>query len=177
MKKIWTIALATTLFCTAFASAGSDEKAKKGRFSTKDYEFLCEAARGSITEVTLAELAKQKGSNTAVKNYAERMLADHGKANQELQKIATDKGASLPTDLTGKHQKITQKMLELSGAEFDKAYAKHMTNDHTEDTKKFAEAAKSVKDPDLKAFAEKTLPVLQEHLRMAEEMEKLVGAK
>lgn len=177
MKKTWMVVLGVTLFFGSLALAKPEEQAKRGQFSAKDYEFVCEAARGGITEVTLGELAKQKGSSSAVKNFADRMIADHGKANQELQKLATDKGASLPSDLTGKHQKITQKMLELSGADFDKAYAKHMTKDHTEDTKKFAEAAKSVKDPDLKAFAAKTLPVLQEHLRMAEEMDKLVGTK
>jgi len=92
---------------------------------------------------------------------------DHSKANTELMTLASGKGITLPTALDEKHQKEVTKLSGMSGAEFDRAYAKMMLSDHNKDVSEFEKQSTRGSDPDLKAFATKTLPTLQEHLQMA----------
>ena len=99
------------------------------------------------------------------------MVQDHTKANQQLEQIISQKGATLPNTTTTSQERETDHLAKLSGAEFDKAYMDHMVKDHKKDVKEFQKAADNAKDPDLKAFAANTLPTLQEHLQMAENTE------
>ena len=85
--------------------------------------------------------------------------------------LASSKGMTLPTALDEKHQKDVTKLSAMSGAEFDRAYSKMMLSDHTKDVKEFEKQSTKGGDPDLKAFASKTLPTLQEHLQMARNLE------
>jgi len=142
-----------------------------GQFSARDYRFVKEAALGGMTEVRLGELAKQKGSNQTVRDFGQRMVAAHSKANDELKQIAATKGAVLPTEISHKENSEIERFEKLSGPEFDKEYGKYMVKDHQKDAKEFADAADDVKDPDLKAFAQKTHAMIEDHLRMAREME------
>jgi putative membrane protein len=152
---------------------GSDRD-QRGQFSERDYRFLKEAARGGMSESELGELAKQKGASEAVRNFGERMAKDHKKANEELKDIASKKGAAIPAELTHGERATMDRLQKLTGAEFDRAYAAAMVKDHKKDVKDFKDAAEDVKDPDLKAFAQKTIPALEEHLRRAEELERTV---
>ena len=95
------------------------------------------------------------------------MVDDHSKANTELMSLASSKGVTLPTALDEKHQKEVTKLSAMSGAEFDRAYSKMMLSDHNKDVSEFEKQSTKGTDPDLKAFASKTLPTLQEHLQMA----------
>jgi putative membrane protein len=95
------------------------------------------------------------------------MQDDHGKANEELKTLATNKGVQLPTALEGKHKKTVDRLSKLSGEEFDRQYMQAMVNDHKEDVEKFQREADKGKDPDVKQFANKQLPVLKKHLEMA----------
>ncbi|HWH69620.1 MAG TPA: DUF4142 domain-containing protein [Candidatus Sulfotelmatobacter sp.] len=147
---------------------------QRGQLSEKDYKFVMDAARGSMSEVQLGELAQQKGTSQAVRNFGERMITDHTKASNELKQIVAQKGASLPTHMSHKENSAMEHLQKETGAKFDKAYAEHMVKDHKHDVKEFRDAAKDLNDPDLKAFAQKTLPILEEHQRMADEMERLV---
>jgi putative membrane protein len=99
------------------------------------------------------------------------MVADHSKANDELKEIATRKGATLPTQLSYSERSTLEDLQKATGTEFDRIYAKAMVKDHKTDVKEFQKAANDLNDPDLKAFAQKTSPILQEHLQMAEQME------
>jgi putative membrane protein len=98
------------------------------------------------------------------------MVDDHSRANSELMQLASGKGITLPTTLDAKHQSLIAKMSALSGAEFDRAYAKEMVKDHNKDVALFQRQASRGADADLKTFAQKTLPTLQEHLSMARAM-------
>jgi len=122
-------------------------------------------------EVKLGELAKEKGSSQAVKDFGQRMVTDHSKANEELKQIISNKGAALPVESTHKETSEMERFQKLSGRDFDKEYAQHMVKDHKKDLKEFEDAAKDVTDPELKAFAQKTANVIREHLRMAQELE------
>jgi len=134
---------------------------------TQDKNFLMEAAQGGMVEVELGKLAVQKGSSDTVKQFGQKMVDDHSKVNSDLTQIASTKGLTVPSDLDAKHQATITKLSNLSGAAFDRAYAKEMLNDHTKDVAAFERANKSSADPDVKAFVEKTLPTLQEHLSLA----------
>ena len=135
--------------------------------SSGDRKFAMAAAMGGMAEVELGRVAAERGSSDAVKQFGQRMVDDHSRANSELMQWASGKGLALPTALDAKHQALMTKMSALSGAAFDRAYAKEMVNDHNKDVALFQREASRGSDSDLKAFAQKTLPTLQEHLSMA----------
>ncbi|MDB6109522.1 MAG: putative outer membrane protein, partial [Pedosphaera sp.] len=91
-----------------------------------------------------------------------------------LMQLVSQKGATLPTDTTGENKGMVDHLKNLSGADFDKAYMSHMVTDHKKDVKEFQREATKAQDPDLKAFANQTLPVLQEHLRLAQTVQATV---
>ncbi len=146
----------------------------RGQLTEKDYRFVIDAARGGQEEVQLGELARQKGVNQSVRNFGERMVADHSKANDELKDIATKKGATLPTQLSYGERSTVEDLQKATGTDFDKDYAKTMLKDHKSDVKDFEKASNNLNDPDLRAFAQKTVAKLQEHLRLAQDMENAV---
>ena len=134
--------------------------------SSQDHKFVMEAAMGGMMEVELGRWAAQKGTSDAVKQFGRRMVDDHSKANQELMTLASSKGMTLPTALDDKHQKDVAKITATSGAEFDRAYSKMMLKDHEQDVKEFERQSTRGGDPEIRAFAARTLPTLQEHLQM-----------
>jgi putative membrane protein len=140
---------------------------ERAGMSSQDHKFVMDAAMGGLLEVELGRWAAQKGTSDAVKQFGRRMVDDHTKANQELMSLAASKGMTLPTALDEKHQAHVTKLSAMSGAEFDRAYAKMMLNDHEKDVKAFERQSSKGGDADLKAFATSTLPTLQEHLQMA----------
>jgi putative membrane protein len=141
-----------------------------------DQPFAREAAIGGMAEVELGTLAKQKASNADVKQFADRMATDHGKANEELKQWAQQKKVTLPAEIDAKHKATRDRLAKLSGDAFDKAYMRDMVMDHQHDVAAFKREAASGKDPDLKAWAAKTLPTLQDHLKMAQDTAAKVGA-
>ena len=138
-----------------------------GAMNSKDRDFVMDAAMGGLMEVELGQLAAQKGMSDAVKQFGQRMVDDHGKANTELMTLATSKGITLPTAIDDKHRQDVTKLSAMSGADFDRAYSKMMLKDHEKDVSEFEKQSMKGTDPDVKAFASKTLPTLQEHLTMA----------
>ncbi len=159
-------------------NAAAATNGNRGQLSSQDYKFVTDAAQGGMMEVTLGQLAAQKAADPAVRDFGQRMVQDHQKANEQLMEIVSQKGATLPANAEGKEQGTMEHLKSLSGTDFDKAYIKHMVSDHKKDVKEFEKAAQKSQDPDLKAFANKTLPVLQEHLSMAESVKgKVAGEK
>jgi putative membrane protein len=125
-------------------------------------------------EVSLGQLAIQKTSNNSVKQFGQRMVDDHGKLNDELKQLVSTKGAALP-DMSSKHdEKMKEKLMDKNGADFDKAYIKAMVSDHKKDIKAFEKHAEKADDADLKAFINKALPFMKEHLRVAEAIESAI---
>lgn len=145
----------------------SGQQAGMRNMSSQDRNFLMDAAMGGMMEVELGRVAAQKGMSDAVKQFGQRMVDDHSAANTELMSIASSKSITLPAELDEKHREHVTKLSAMSGAEFDRAYAKMMVSDHQKDVSEFEKQSTKGADPDLKAFATKTLPTLQEHLQMA----------
>ncbi|MBT1071405.1 DUF4142 domain-containing protein [Pelotalea chapellei] len=158
------IAFAIPLFAADKGPSGADKK------------FFMEAASGGMMEVQLGQLARDKGQTQDVKDFGSRMVTDHTKANDELKQLAQQKNWTMPTKLERKHKSMMDKMQKASGPEFDKQYMKGMVKDHTKDIEDFRKATEKVKDPDLKAWAQKTLPVLEQHLQLAKDTAGKVGA-
>jgi putative membrane protein len=131
--------------------------------------FVKKAAQDGLTEVTLGKQAATKAQDPKIKQFAEHMVQDHSKANDELTNVARKKGLQVASSLDAEHQAIVQKMSNKSGADFDAAYAKEMLKDHKKAVALFEGATKS-SDSDLAAFAQKTLPTLKEHEQMAEQL-------
>jgi putative membrane protein len=139
---------------------------------TADKTFLTKAAEGGMAEVELGKLAQQRAASDAVKKFAKRMVDDHSKANEELKTIAVNKGVTLPAGLNAKDQATMDRLSKLNGPEFDRAYMDDMVRDHRTDVAEFRREADHGSDPDVKAFAAKTLPTLEDHLKMAEETQR-----
>jgi putative membrane protein len=136
--------------------------------SSGDKKFMMTAAQGGMAEVEMARLALERGSSEEVKTYAQRMVDDHTKANEELMVIAQSKGVALPTAPDAKHTAVKEKMMKLSGAAFDREYVMMAGHkDHEKMEKLFRDESTKGKDADVKGFAAKTLPVVREHLAMA----------
>jgi putative membrane protein len=149
--------------CTCVAFAASPDSA-----------FVQEAAAGGMAEVDMGQLAQVKAANDQVKQFGARMVQDHRKANDELKLVAGAKGVQLPAGPDAKAQADMKTMQGLSGAAFDNHYMDHMVADHRQDIAAFEKEAKSGKDPEVKAFAEKTLPTLKEHLQLAQQAQAAV---
>jgi len=150
--------------------------AATGKLSAADNKFVHEAAVGGMAEVSLGKLAAEKATNPDVKQFAQRMVADHSKANDELKAYASQKGVTLPADTDAAHKATETRLSKLSGAAFDKAYMADMVKDHDKDVAAFKHASTSATDADLKAWAGKTLPTLQEHQTQAKSINAKVGA-
>lgn len=129
--------------------------------------FVKDAFAGGLTEIELGKLAVQKASSDAVKQFAQKMIDDHSKVNDELKTIAAKENITVQDSLDSKRQSKIDKLAKLSGADFDRAYIKDALKNHQQDVRDFQEEAKSGSDPDVKSFASKTLPTLEEHLNTA----------
>ena len=140
----------------------SDKGEAKEAFSDK--HFLVKAAQGGMTEVELGQIAQQKGNSDEVKKFGATMVSDHTQANNELKGLAQQKGITVSTKLDASHQATVDRFNKLSGADFDRAYVHDMVEDHQKDAAEFEQASTSAKDPDVKAFATKTLAVVKNHL-------------
>lgn len=127
------------------------------------------AAAGGAAEVEMGQMAANKATNQKVKDFGQRMVTDHTKANDELKSVAQKKGVTLPSEPDAKSKSMSARMSNLSGAAFDRAYMQDMVSDHEKDIAEFQKEAEGGTDSDVKNFASTTLPTLQEHLRMARE--------
>ncbi len=129
-----------------------------------DSKFATTAANAGMTEVNAGKMAQEKAVSTRIKNFATMMVNDHTKAGDELAAIAKTKNITLPPEPDADSKKMTADMAKKSGKAFDKAYVNQMVDDHKKAVKLFEDASQNCKDPDLKAFAAKTLPTLKMHL-------------
>ena len=140
-----------------------------------DEAWVMKIAKGGMAEVELGKLAAEKASSDAVKKFGQRMVDDHSKANDELKALAQSKKITLPTEIGPEEKALRDRLIKLSGPAFDQAYMKAMLNDHLKDVGEFRTESRRGKDPDVKAWAAKTLPTLEEHLKMARDANGAVG--
>ena len=185
VRKIYLPALATLALLfggtAMFAQSEANKKpepAEKAATSTiTDTEFAQKAAEANMAEVKLGQLAEQKGTTDTVKDFGKKMLTDHSTAEENLKSATTKDKITLPTTLDAKDQAAYDRLSKLSGEAFDRAYARDMVRDHRVDVAEFRHEANDGKDAAIKGFASQTLPILEDHLKLAREMNRGVSAK
>lgn len=155
---------------SAMNAVNSVANSVSGATTASVESFVKEAAQGGMAEVEMGKLAAQKAQNAEVKKFGQMMVTDHTAANKELEALAGKKNYALPKD-TGSHQSDLESLSKRSGADFDKAYVKAMVSDHETDVNAFQKQADAASDPDVKAFAAKTLPTLKHHLEAIKAIE------
>jgi len=134
--------------------------------------FLVKAANGGLAEVKLAQLAKDKGSAAAVKEFADMMITDHGAANDKVKQLAGARNVTLPAEPDAEHQKKADDLSKKTGKDFDKAYVDAMIKGHKETVDMFKTASTKVTDAEVKAFIDNTIPTIEHHLQRIQEIKK-----
>ena len=162
----------TTAGTTDTVNTTATVNAPPAPLSKDDSSFVLEAAIGGMMEVEAGNLAQQNASNQRVKDFGAMMVADHSKANGELQVFAQSRGITLPAALPADKQKHMDAMKKMTGKAFDKHYMDMMVNDHKKTVDKFKMASEKCEDAQLKSWASQTLPTLQKHTDSAQAIKK-----
>jgi putative membrane protein len=160
MSRIWmlSVAAAAALAASVIANAAADKASEK---------FIKEAIQGNLAEVAVGKLAQQKGANEGVRSFGAMLVSDHSAANDKALSVAQSMGMSPPTEPTAKQKATYDRLSKLSGAQFDREFAKAMVQDHQNDIREFEKEAKKTNDPAAE-FAKSTLPTLHKHLEEAQ---------
>jgi putative membrane protein len=158
------VALVAAVAIFGLAQAG---RAGAPPLSEAGRKFLKAADEIDMAEAKLGKLVQENATATAIKEFGARMQADHSKMNRELRAVAKQHGFELPTKLDAAHLQLYSQLSKLKGANFDQVYARDMVSGHEKAIQTFETAVSTVKDRDVKAWAEKWLPTLREHLQLA----------
>lgn len=142
-----------------------------------DHDFLRKAAETNHAEIAAGRLGVEKAQNADVKQYGHHMVEDHTQAQLKLEELARQENVTLPREPGAEHRQKMEDLRRLSGTEFDKAFMGLMVEDHQKAVTLFETASRQAKDEQVKTFAEKTLPVLKEHLEKARDLNTQVGGK
>ena len=164
-------AMAGALALPALAQTGSTMSS--GTAATGDATFVKKAAISDMYEIQASQLAQAKATSADVKTFASKMITDHTKTSDQLKSIVGSKsGMTLPTAIDAEHKALLTKLKGSSGADFDSTYAQQQINAHQQAVMLFTSESRNGKDADLKKFATDTLPALQQHLSMAQQLRK-----
>jgi putative membrane protein len=153
----------------AGAGTRNSETRKDDKVARGDRKFIEKAAESGMFEVQVAQLAATKATDANVKSFASMLVDHHTAANNELIQLANAKGVELPAAPPRAKRRDIEKLGKKSGGEFDRDFVREVgVKAHEKDIKLFEHASKDVKDAQLKAFVDKTLPVLRQHLQAAQ---------
>jgi putative membrane protein len=137
-----------------------------------DKMFVKKAMQGSIAQVQLGQLTLQKSNNDQVKKFAQKMIDDHTKLNEQMKPVAQQLRVDIPTDVSKKDKALMSKMQALSGAAYDEAYLKDMVKNHKQDLSEFQLEAANGHDPSVRDAATQGSKTISEHLQMAQQLAK-----
>ena len=174
MKRVIIAATLAVLAVPALATPprapmGSSELVTLVRAAAVSTEkFVQTAAISGMFEIQSSQLALQKAGDDQIKQFAQMMVTDHQKASDELKTMAQQKSLQLPQELDRRHASILRRLEGRSGGAFDKTYASAQLKGHREAVRLFRSYARDGSDPELKQWAQTTLPTLEEHVRRAE---------
>jgi putative membrane protein len=184
-KNTWNILLVAVLFLSFSCGNKKNDDSKEvaedqneEKFEDtnleNDTEFAVKAADAGMAEVQLGQLAQTNASSAEVKKFAQSMIDDHSKANEELKSAAQQKNITLPAAISDKMKKKYDDLAEKRGNDFDKDYMDLMVSDHKDVIDAFEKEADKGKDPDLKTWASDKLPALRHHLEMAQQAQEVI---
>ena len=177
LKKIALAFLAAGLLATPALSQSIGEKTGINAMigtAPKTEDFVKEAAISDMFEIQSSQLAQTKAADAGVKSFAAKMVTDHTATSTELKGLASGGKvkAEIPADMDSSHKSKLEKLQGLNGQDFDKQYVDEQVTAHKNAVSLFERYAKGGDNADLKAFAGKHLPHLQEHLKMAQDLDK-----
>jgi putative membrane protein len=140
---------------------------RASKLAAIDQKFIEEAATTNLAQIKLGQLAVRRGTAAKVRELGQKMIDDHTKANDQLNKIATRTGIALPTEVTPEQKADYDRLSALSGDAFDQAYMDLVKTDQQQAISLFQDEAQSGVDPELKTLAKNTLPALRQHHQLA----------
>lgn len=183
IKRLLAVSVAAAMFGSVGAQAQTANSTQMGASATAatasgtaklaaaDRKAIMDMAMSNMAEVEMGKMAQSKSQNADVKAFAQKMVDDHGKALTEVQTLAQSKGVTLPTELDAKHKAVAAKLEKANGDAFDNAYTKQGgVAAHKDTLAKLQKASKAAKDADVKGQVDKMIPVVQEHLKHAEQL-------
>lgn len=129
--------------------------------------FLAKAAQANVDEIAMSQLAEAKATNPDVRDFAELMVKQHTELGQDVKPFAEKWNVTCATEPDAAHREEMERLKELSGAKFDKAYMNDMEADHTKALKLFTNEVKYAKDPEFRATVEKGKSMVAAHKNMA----------
>jgi len=152
--------------------------ATTGTVSDKDKDFITDNGKAGKAELEVAQDAVTHATNADVKSFAQKLVEDHTKANNDLAQLGASKGVTLPSEVAGKMKEAKERLMKVTGKNFDQAFVKQMIDDHTDLIKKFEDQSKLTGvDADVKKWVDSTLPTLRDHLSKAKALQGKVGKK
>ena len=154
---------------TITSPAGEASPPPPANIAPADRQFAERAARAGMAEVQLATNITNRAQTAEVRAFAQKMLADHNRSNEELTALAKAKGIDPPADVDPQSKALDTELAGLTGPALDRAYMQAMVKDHAATAAEFERASRELTDPDLRAWAAKTLPVLHGHHQLAQE--------
>lgn len=146
--------------------------ARAKTLSTQDRKFVETAGEAGAAEVEMAKVAMERADSSDVKSFASRMVSDHQKAGDDLEKIASSKGVNIDDHMSAKDRAELDRLHKLQGASFDREYVKSQLAAHKAAVALFDKQSKSGNDSELKQFAASTLPTLHDHLQLVQQLAK-----
>jgi len=151
----------------AFAKQPRPPSRQPANAKTTDQDFVKEAAQAGIAEVTLGKLALQRAQNPYVRQFAQRMVDDHSRANHELTDLAKNQGVEVPNEMNAEQRNTSARLATLAGAAFDREYMRAVVKEHTRNVAVFRSYSQNGKNEEMKSWAAKTLPTLRRHEQLA----------
>jgi putative membrane protein len=175
-KLMLSASLAAALMCSApgaFAQGKMDKAAKPDKAAQT---FMMKAIQGNLAEVSMGQLAQKQGESQGVRSFGQQLVTDHTAANTRATAVASQMGMTPPSEPSKKAQSDAAKMAKMSGAAFDRAFARHMVADHRMEIAEHRRAAK-MKNDAVAAYATESLPVLEKHHEAAQALSQEMGGK
>ena len=163
---------------TQDAAQAKQNPSAKASGGSSDALFARKAAQGNMAEVAMGKIAIQNAQSDDVKKFGQRMIDDHSKAEQDLEGIASKNNLTLPSDESSIQKAEQQRMENLKGAAFDRVYMQMMVKDHLKDVAEFKkEANNTAANGDLRDYAKRTYPVVDDHLTNAKAVNDALSSK
>ncbi|WP_312282389.1 DUF4142 domain-containing protein [Pseudescherichia sp.] len=181
LKGLLAVSAVVAMFSTAGVQAqtqpsvtqkdAAGQTGSNAKLSAGDEKAVKDMAQANINEIAAAKIALNKAKSSDVKAFAQKMVDDHGAALTKVQTVAEQKGVTLPTEPDAMHKAMAANLEKQSGDAFDKMYMENAgTKDHQMVLSKLQSDAKMIKDPDVKALADAHTPVVEQHLKSAQQM-------
>lgn len=169
--------MTTVLIATGslLAQPKQSNKAEQKMQNTADRSFISSTAEANLAEIDIAKMVGQKSTDPAVKDFANRMVTDHTQASQKLASVAEMDGIKLPSEASMTQRNEKSELEKLSGTQLDDAYVRNELQGHKETISAFENEIEHGRNQEAKNYAEQTLPTLQDHIRVAENVAGKLG--